>query len=121
MKSLVLCFTFLLIYTSCKKDVDITKVSNCTSAATVRDFTGLDGCGFIFELEDGTLLQPFRLGYCGTSPLPKEITDDPLFNFVFANGKKVMIGYEKLESPSICMVGPVVKITCLEEVKTTTE
>jgi hypothetical protein len=112
---------FLLVFISCKKDGDIIKISKCSTAATVRDLTGLDGCGFVFELEDGTRLEPLRIGYCGTPPLPKEITNDPLYNFVFVNGKKVKIGYERLESPSICMVGQVVKITCLEEVKTTTE
>jgi hypothetical protein len=121
MKSLVFCSIFLLVSISCKKDGDITKTSNCSTAATVRDLTGLDGCGFVFELEDGTRLEPLRIGYCGTPPLPKEITNDPLYNFVFANGKKVKIEYEKMESVSICMVGPTVKITCITEVETSNE
>jgi hypothetical protein len=84
--------------------------------ATVRDLTGLDGCGFVFELEDGTRLEPLRLFYCGTPPLPKEVTEDPLYQFEFVAGKKVIIGYESTKAMSACMVGPVVKITCLEEV-----
>ena len=85
--------------------------------ATVRDLTGLDGCGFVFELEDGTRLEPNRIGYCGTPPLPKEITEDPLYGFEFVDGKQVVIGYEEVDGmASICMVGPIVKITCLEEV-----
>jgi len=84
--------------------------------ATVRDLTGLDGCGFVFELEDGTRLEPNRIGYCGTPPLPKEITEDPLFNFEFVDGKQVIIGFEEVGGASICMVGAIVKINCLEEV-----
>jgi hypothetical protein len=85
--------------------------------ATVRDLTGLDGCGFVFELEDGTRLEPNRIGYCGTEPLPKEITEDPLFDFEFVDGKQVIISYEEVEDmASICMVGRIVKITCLQEV-----
>ncbi|TXH30888.1 MAG: hypothetical protein E6Q96_01115 [Cyclobacteriaceae bacterium] len=85
--------------------------------ATVRDLTGLDGCGFVFELEGGTRVEPYRLAYCGTGPLSKEITEDPLYDFEFVDGKQVIIGYEEVEDvASICMVGPIVKITCLEEV-----
>lgn len=120
MKSVVYLFALVIVSVSCKNGEAIIKKSTCATSATVRDLTGLDGCGFVFELEDGTRLEPLRIGYCGTPPLPKEVKDDPLYNFVFVDGKKVKIGYEKLESPSICMVGPVVKITCLEEVKTTT-
>jgi hypothetical protein len=86
--------------------------------ATVHDLRGLDGCGFVFELADGKRLEPHILYYCGTPPLPKEVTENPLFNFEFADGKQVKIGYEILKNEaSICMVGDVVKITCLEEIQ----
>jgi hypothetical protein len=91
----------------------------CDELATVRDLTGLDGCGFVFVLEDGTRLEPVRLMYCGTPPLPKEVTEDPLYNFEFRDGKKVFISYEITEGGSYCMVGPVVKITCLIEILAT--
>ena len=85
--------------------------------ATVRDLTGLDGCGFVFELQDGTRLEPQRLMYCGTPPLPKEVTEDPLYNFEWVDGKQVVIAYKEVpETGSFCMVGPIVKITCLQEI-----
>jgi len=111
-------FAFVMIvfmFSSC--DEDGLRVS-CDEgvAATVRDLTGLDGCGFVFELEDGTRLEPNRIGYCGTGPLPKEITEDPLFDFEFIDGKRVIIGFEEVEGAAgICMVGPIVKVTCLQE------
>lgn len=117
MNKLITPFTalILLILISCSDEP--TKITGCTTPATVKDLTGLDGCGFVFELEDGTRLEPvWTVGFCGTPPLPKEVTEDPLYNFAFVDGKKVTIGYEPLTSPSICMVGQTVKITCIQEV-----
>jgi hypothetical protein len=87
---------------------------SCSTRATVRNLTGFDGCGFVFELEDGTRLEPVRVFYCGTEPFAPP-TDDPLYNFEFVDGKKVRINYELANAGSICMVGPSVKITCLTE------
>ena len=93
----------------------------CSIPATLRDLTGLDGCGFVFELEDGTRLEPVRsFGFCGTPPLPKEVTEDPLFNFQFVDGRRVFIEYEEVEMATICMVGKTVKITCIREAVATT-
>jgi hypothetical protein len=120
MNKLVLILLVILGVSSCKKEEEIKKIG-CTAPATILDLTGLDGCGFVFELEDGTRLEPLRLFYCGTPPLSKEMTEDPLFGFTFEAGKKVKIGYELSASVSICMVGPVVKITCLEEIGSSNE
>jgi hypothetical protein len=106
----VLCVSML----ACQEE-PITK--NCGTPATVRDLTGLDGCGFIFELADGSRLEPQMFGYCGTPPLPKEVTENPLYNFQWTDGKQVKIGYEEVTNAvSICMAGKIVKITCLEEI-----
>ena len=117
----IIVLSFLLI--ACNEDEGIFDTKECSVSAIVRDLTGLDGCGFVFELSDGTRLEPIRLFYCGTPPLPKEVTEDPLFNFEFVDGKKVRIGYEDAtpEYASICMVGKMVKITCVEEVAITEE
>jgi hypothetical protein len=112
----VLALSTLLV--SCQADeVNIDKQS-CAIEATVRDLTGLDGCGFVFELSDGTRLEPVRILYCGTPPLPKEVTEDPLFNFQPVDGKRVRIGYEITEFASVCMAGKQVKINCIEEIGT---
>lgn len=121
-KSLIVgVITVTSLLTACEEHV--LKVS-CDHAvtATVRDLTGLDGCGYIFELTNGTKLEPYRIGYCGTPPLPKEATEDPLFNFQFIDGKQVRIGFEEMpDMTSICMAGKIVKITCIEELITTAE
>jgi hypothetical protein len=106
----------VFVFSSCNED-GLRVSCDDGVTATVRDLTGLDGCGFVFELEDGTRLEPQRMGYCGTGPLSKEITEDPLFDFEFIDGKRVIIGFEEVEGAAgICMVGPIVKITCLQEV-----
>lgn len=91
--------------------------SSCSTYATVRDLTGLDGCGFVFELEDGSRIEPIRqVLFCGTPPLPKEITEDPLYGFEFVEGKVVKISYKETKRASICMVGSMVEIICITEV-----
>ncbi len=119
MKKLTIALTFLsaIFFLSCEED----KISNvsCDNGvlATVKDLTGLDGCGFVFELADGTRLEPMRLMFCGTNPLPQEVTEDPLYDFQFVDGKQVRIGYEEInDAASICMVGKIVRITCIEEI-----
>jgi hypothetical protein len=107
-----------LVLMSCQKE---DSAPECSVPATVRDLRGLDGCGFVFELEDGTRLEPnirFYYGWCGTGMDGiQEAPEDPLSNFEFVAGKKVKIEYEIYEDAmSICMVGPIVNVTCITEV-----
>lgn len=87
----------------------------CGTAATIRDLTGLDGCGFVFELEDGTRLEPVWVFECGTPPLPEQPVENVFPDFEMVDGKEVWIDYELASSPSICMVGQTVIITCISE------
>jgi hypothetical protein len=120
MKIATLLVTSFIILVSCSDETSIEP--SCSTPATVRNLTGLDGCGWVFELTDGTRLEPSIIGYCGTPPLPKEVTENPLYSFEFVDGKQVKIDYEVLpEAMSICMVGPIVKITCIQEVSTQEE
>lgn len=106
--------TFILV--SCDKEVDEDVNPSCELKATVRDLTGLDRCGFVFELEDGTRLEPVRIFFCGTPGPGPELQEDPLYDFEFIDGKKVKISYHLLNDyGSYCMVGPLVRITCLTE------
>jgi hypothetical protein len=115
--TIILAFFSAIIFWSCEEDKISTISCDNGVLATVRDLTGLDGCGFVFELTDGTRLEPMRLMYCGTPPLPKEVTEDPLYDFQFVDGKQVRLGYEEIQGAvSICMVGKIVRITCIEEI-----
>lgn len=93
--------------------------TRCREFAVVRDLSGLDGCGYIFELRNGKRLLPvLPLIRCGTPPLPPEVTENPLYGFEFREGKMVWITYEPAaDVTTTCMAGPPVIITCLTEVK----
>ena len=134
MKNFLFISSILLTLFSCQEDITEWAVYEgpCSIPATVIDMTGLDGCGYMIQLENGDLLEPiWRWGlFCGTPPLPLEITEDPLYNFEFVDGMHVMIDYDvtKIENGmlvigdssrefygSICMVGTPVIITCIVE------
>lgn len=120
MKKLIVAFVVLFSALACQKEDDFTLA--CGTEATVRDLTGLDGCGFVFELNDGTRLEPVRTFYCGTPPLPPEVTQDPLYNFELVDGDKVIIGYVVTNDvATICMAGTTVKITCIQKVESAGE
>lgn len=88
----------------------------CSTPATVRDLTGLDGCGWVFELEDGTQLQPYWIMRCGTPPVAREMEDSPIYDFEFVDGKTVFIDYElKTDVFNACMAGPVAEIICISD------
>ena len=103
-----------MVLISCEENADYSVPCDESVEATVRDLSGLDGCWFVFELNDGTRLQPYFLPTCGTPPLPKEVTEDPLYQFDWQDGKRVKIGYRETKGFNTCMSGQLVKITCIE-------
>lgn len=110
--STTILFSILLLSVmACENEIQ----PKCSTIATVKDLTGLDGCGFVFELNDGTYLEPQQIFWCGTPPtafLPKNALED----FEFVDGKVVSIGYEVIpDAASFCMVGKVVRINCIDE------
>jgi hypothetical protein len=115
---LLLSLLLLSVVTSCQK-AELAPVNSCGTLATIRDLRGLDGCGFILELDNGEKLEPvYDYGFCGTPPLPTPVIND----IQFLDGKRVSIAYKELKDrSSICMVGKVVEITCISEVSAAKE
>jgi hypothetical protein len=96
--------------------------TSCSTPAIIKDMTGLDGCGYVLQMQDGSLLEPLIVFRCGTPPIPENEPADPMAGFELIDGKKVMIDYVPLDSAvSICMVGRVVRITCITEVDAPSE
>lgn len=96
-------------------ETDITPQS-CDEHAIVEDWSDLDGCGYLFKLDNGGYLEPLMVFYCGTPPVPEEQLSNPLTDFDLYHGQEVMISYELLDDyGSICMKGTVAQITCIEE------
>jgi len=87
--------------------------TGCEKLATVTDLTGLDGCGLMFVLEDGTRLNPERRQYFVA---PKK-EDDPLYYFELLAGQKVKIAYNETNAPNACMAGKTVFITCITNIE----
>ncbi len=93
MKVLILSTFLLLIFSAC----DRTSCENA-QAATIEDYTGLDGCGLVLKLQSGEVLEPTNLND---------------FNITPTDGMKVWVKYHGVGMMSICMVGPTVEIDCL--------
>lgn len=93
MKAILFSCAFLLLFSSCEG-------SSCENAkaATIEDYTGLDGCGLVIKLTTGEVLEPMNLNG---------------FNITPTNGMKVWVKYHEVAGASICMVGPIVEIDCL--------
>lgn len=94
--SLILVSSLLL--SACSKNDDV-----CDNAQKGKlvDYTGLDGCGWLIELDNGKRLEPTNLS---------DFTIDRQDN------QKVWISYQAAPSMgSICMVGEMVLIDCIAE------
>lgn len=68
--------------------------------AIFKDLHGLDGCGYVIELDNGKRLEPVNM---------KDFSITP------ENGKKIWVKYHKTSGGSVCMVGEIVKIDCISE------
>lgn len=85
----------LLIFACTKSHEGMTK-------ATIKDYTGFDGCGMVIELENGTAIEPGNLNSFSSS-------------VSISDGQKVWVKYHENSVASICMVGQTVLIDELEE------
>lgn len=97
--------SFLLLLVACKTTGAKKTVSNdpksCHINATVKDYTGTDGCQFILELDNS-----------GEKLIPIKVKDK---SFLFENNQFVSIAYKELEDAmTACMVGKAVEITCIQ-------
>ena len=88
----------------------------CSVEATVLDLTGLDGCGFVFQLEDGSRIEPIFLMRCGVG-MEGEEEVDYIETYTLEHGMKITFDYELLDWGSVCMVGQLARITCLQVIE----
>ncbi|WP_276368020.1 hypothetical protein [Chryseolinea sp. H1M3-3] len=116
MKELIAAFFLACLAFGCAEDevIEHDDFKTCSTPATIRDYSGLDGCGYVLELNDGTVLEPAVLITCGPPPHSVMSIDDPLSSFK-TDGMKVLVNYEPYDGGSVCMVGELVKITCIQQ------
>lgn len=94
---ILISFTIILIgLGSCKKE------EKCPDGVkgTFKNLTGLDGCGWVIELEDKSVIEPSNLSEFIISP---------------EEGKPIWLSYESAALASICMVGEIVVVKCITE------
>lgn len=76
---------------------EIVSHSQKVKVVTVVDKTGLDGCTFLLQLNDSSLLEPINL--------------DDSYKI---NGTKLAISYRVVSVMSVCMAGTTVKLLTVE-------
>jgi hypothetical protein len=109
----LLIFASLVFLFRCDDNPLVTTV--CLTPATMVDLSGLDGCGFVLELEDGKRLEPLTIFRCGTPPISEE-DEEQMAPVDWVDGKKVFIDYEEVyDMGSICMAGQIARITCIRD------
>lgn len=102
MQMFLLAAALAAVFTACKKDSDNHPCQNAVEA-TFRDLTGLDGCGFVLELANGSRLEISNLDELDVTP---------------KDSMKVRVSYGVLPNlGSVCMTGPVVRVDCIEKVQ----
>jgi len=96
----------ILLFTGCKNSASAPTNSNSYSCEggevlALVDLTGLDGCGWVFEKGNGDRLEPLNLQEKLPSPVPQQYR---------------VLYKVRTEGASICMVGQLIEIQCIEPV-----
>lgn len=95
----ILCVAMISLAAECNSNQNSDNMKD-KIVGEVKDFSDLDGCGYLIVLEDGKKLQP------------GEIVDE---NWEWKDGQKIVFSYEPMpDMMSICMAGEIVKITAIE-------
>ncbi|MFM9943687.1 MAG: hypothetical protein ACKVQB_00495 [Bacteroidia bacterium] len=89
-------FLMPLLISRCSKE----SVCPGSVRAEFKNFEGVDGCGWIIQLKNGSNLEPTNLSEFGITP---------------KDGKKIWINFHEISAASICMVGKIVEIDCIAE------
>jgi len=101
-----------LFVTACDEPLE-TPADQCTVMATLKDYSGLSACGWMLELEDGTVLDP--VSYQGAS-FDEQLVAQALPNGL-QDGMAVSISYNEVQVVTACMAGVTVDITCISPVQ----
>jgi hypothetical protein len=83
---------------------DETDVAPCeeTETLTIKDFSGLDGCGWVLTTPtNDSALEPTNLLTYVPNPV---------------DGQEIKVKYKlKLDAASICLVGDIIEIECIRD------
>lgn len=97
-KSIVIIFALAGLFTiSCKKNNGCAK----SEKAVVFDFSDSDTCGIVFQLEDGSYVEPSNLSEYSAL----ELTD----------GKLIWLSWKETSGASLCGIGTIGEIKCISD------
>lgn len=116
---IVLITTFFVACEDSKVDPEKKTRTDCTIPATIVNLNGLDGCGFVFRLENGDLLESHTYVSCSADAIMTIV--DPLKDFEMVHGKKVLIEYDSVHAFSACQAGQLVRINCITDAPETSD
>lgn len=86
----------ILIFFSCEKQ----NYEIISQIGVLKNWTGFDGCGWIIQLQDSTILEPLNLND---------------FSIELEENKSVYLRYYEKPEMSICQVGKTVVIDSIKE------
>ena len=101
--SVITAFTIFLgsiSVNSCEKDASIDTVEY--QVGRLKNFTGVDNCTWVIELEDSSYLEPLNL---------------ECFDIELVENKVIQLIYFTIKTGSTCQVGTVVKITAIKGIE----
>ncbi len=99
-KTTLILIILISVLTFCFESCTKNNVCDQAVKGVFKDYTGLDGCGWVIVLEDNSVIEPSNL-------------QD--FMIIPQENKKIWLSYENAPLASICMVGQVVIIKCISE------
>lgn len=100
-KSLLLLLLVITLGCSTQKETQNKVLTDCNTTATVKDFTGMDGCKFLLIVENG---DKWKVGSKGD------------LKWRYEDGQKIKFGYREIENmASVCMMEKkMIELTCIE-------
>jgi len=103
-KAFIILLLISIVGCDTKKVVNDNDTTKCHEIATVKDFTGLDGCAILLVLENGDKYLPAKNSVAG---------------FTLKTGQKIRFGYKAIpDAMSICMAEKMsIELTCAEVIK----
>lgn len=100
MKYLSVLWVLLVIgCSSCEKDTPIDDYPSCDGKGMqLVDLTGLDGCGWVLQ-KDSSLFEPINIDS---------------FDIPLRHEHYYYVKFDTVNAVSICMVGPIIEIECIQ-------
>ncbi len=98
---------------------EIEVIPKCELEATVLDMSEIDGCRYVFQTDAGVKYEPtYTIGFCATGDYASgQAWTDPMRDFNLHHGQRIKFNFEELDMTTNCMMGTVIRVTCITEIE----